>query len=399
MGQTILKEDLQDTGSWPVFSATEGDLYFGRVDNPRVRLKAGDLIIPARGNSIGAVKMVQEPATTTQTTIYCQNLFGQVVSARFAYYFMVGCRKYLFPMTQTAIPQITVDEVSSNPFFVPPILDQENIVQFLDLHTTRSDDIIARYEKLIKLLEEKRLALISQVVTSSESEGVPKRDSGIEWIGEIPEHWDVIPLKYLVAIFSGATPDKSNVELWSGKIPWASAKDLKVETLFDTEDHISDEAVNQSGLRIFPPGCILTVVRGMILAHTLPVVVNGVPLTINQDLKVLQPKEMLRASYLAQFLRSRASAILARTDNSAHGTKVLRSQDWTRFCIPVPPLSEQDNIVESIETKTASVRALIAASTRAISLVKERRLSLITAVVTGKIQLNAGDYTHATVSA
>ena len=68
MGQTILREELIDDGEWPVFSATDGDHYFGRVNDPRVQLNVGDIVIPARGNSIGAVKIVKEPATTTQTT-------------------------------------------------------------------------------------------------------------------------------------------------------------------------------------------------------------------------------------------------------------------------------------------------------------------------------------------
>lgn len=69
MGQTILKEDLVEDGEWPVFSATEGDHYFGHVNSPNVKLGYGDFVIPARGNSIGAVKIVKEKSTTTQTTI------------------------------------------------------------------------------------------------------------------------------------------------------------------------------------------------------------------------------------------------------------------------------------------------------------------------------------------
>jgi len=86
MGQTILAEELVEDGEWPVFSATEGDHYFGRINNPEVRLDAGDIVIPARGNSIGHVKLVREPSTTTQTTIYCKLRKSEKVMARFAYH-------------------------------------------------------------------------------------------------------------------------------------------------------------------------------------------------------------------------------------------------------------------------------------------------------------------------
>lgn len=74
MGQTILKEQLEDDGEWPVYSATEGNSYFGYVSSPQVKLSVGDLVIPARGNSIGSVKLVSGKSTTTQTTIYCKHL-------------------------------------------------------------------------------------------------------------------------------------------------------------------------------------------------------------------------------------------------------------------------------------------------------------------------------------
>lgn len=93
MGQTILREDLVDDGLWPVFSATDGDHYFGRINEPQVRLAVGDIVIPARGNSIGAVKLVKEPSTTTQTTIYCKNLSHGQLYPLFVFYFLKGCRE------------------------------------------------------------------------------------------------------------------------------------------------------------------------------------------------------------------------------------------------------------------------------------------------------------------
>ena len=165
MGQTILREDLVDDGAWPVFSATDGDHYFGRINEPQVRLAVGDIVIPARGNSIGAVKLVKEPATTTQTTIYCKNLSNGRLNPSFVFHFLKGCRENLFYFTQTAIPQITVEEVGSNPLLIPPLAEQTQIAAFLDRETSRIDTLTTEAQRAIDLLQERRTALISAAVT------------------------------------------------------------------------------------------------------------------------------------------------------------------------------------------------------------------------------------------
>ncbi|WP_176452731.1 restriction endonuclease subunit S, partial [Aeromonas sp. A35_P] len=197
MGQTILKEQLEDDGEWPVYSATEGDHYFGRVNNPQVRLGCGDLVIPARGNSIGFVKLVKEQVTTTQTTIYCKHL-TQKIYPEYAYYFTVGQKKNLFWFTQTAIPQITVEEIGSNPILLPSFEEQRTIAAFLDYETARIDRLIAQQQRLIELLKEKRQAVISLAVTKGLNPNAPMKDSGVEWLGQVPEHWDVPAIKYIV---------------------------------------------------------------------------------------------------------------------------------------------------------------------------------------------------------
>lgn len=187
MGATILKEDLVEEGVLPVFSATDGDHYFGRVNQSHVHLFAGDLVIPARGNSIGAVKIVKEPSTSTQTTIYCKKISSNITSS-YVFYFMRGNKNNLFYFTQTAIPQITVEEVSTNPI-TNPSREQQKITNFLDHETAKIDTLIEKQQQLIQLLKEKRQAVISHAVTKGLNPDVPMRDSGVEWLGEVPEHW------------------------------------------------------------------------------------------------------------------------------------------------------------------------------------------------------------------
>jgi restriction endonuclease S subunit len=165
MGQTILAEDLVEDGEWPVFSATDGDHYFGRVNDPKVRLDVGDIVIPARGNSIGSVKLVVEPATTTQTTIYCKPLSPSKLKATYVYQYFRGCKESLFYFTQTAIPQITVKEVKANVILIPPFTEQTAIVEFLETELAKFDTLTAEAQRAIDLLQERRTALISASVT------------------------------------------------------------------------------------------------------------------------------------------------------------------------------------------------------------------------------------------
>src|SRR5690606_15151108 len=105
----------------------------------------------------------------------------------------------------------------------------------------------------------------------------------------VPAHWAVTPLKYLVKLRSGGTPSKENPTYWNGDIPWASAKDLKVDRLASTAMGITNKALEQGAATLIDAGAVLVVVRGMILARTFPVVETLVPMTINQDLKALIP--------------------------------------------------------------------------------------------------------------
>jgi type I restriction enzyme S subunit len=164
MGQTILKEQVADSGRIPVLSATEKFEIFGYLDSAMVLLNEGDLVIPARGNSIGHVKLVRERSTTTQTTIYSKHLTKKV-APKFAFYFLLGHRDTLFHFDRTAIPQLTVNQVSTNPFLLPPLPEQAAIAAYLDRETAELDALVAKVEAAIERLQEYRTALITAAVT------------------------------------------------------------------------------------------------------------------------------------------------------------------------------------------------------------------------------------------
>ena len=276
---------------------------------------------------------------------------------------------------------------SRMPVLLPPRDEQVTIAAFLDRETAKIDALIVEQEKLIALLAEKRQSTISHAVTKGLNPSAPMKDSGIPWLGEVPAHWEIVPLKYVAELRSGGTPSKENLDYWDGDIPWASAKDLKVERLGDTADHITQAAVEGGEASLVRQGAILVVVRGMILARMFPVVETLVPMAINQDLKAVLPSAKLSASFLAWLLRGSAGESMQRLDEAGHGTKALRMDAWTSIKLPIPPLEEQALVAEFVVRATTKLDALRTSAVRAIDLLKERRSALIAAAVTGQIDV------------
>lgn len=153
-----------------------------------------------------------------------------------------------------------------------------------------------------------------------------------------------VALGDIVDFYSGGTPSKSEARYWQGTVPWFSAKDMKQFRLVDSADHVSEEVFRRTPLRRLPAGTVTMVVRGMILAHTVPIAILEVDATINQDLKAMLPRAEVDAFFLAEMLRAQHSTILAQVSTAAHGTKKLDSQVLQQLQIPLPPLDEQRRI-------------------------------------------------------
>ncbi|WP_175419011.1 restriction endonuclease subunit S [Acidipropionibacterium acidipropionici] len=156
--------------------------------------------------------------------------------------------------------------------------------------------------------------------------------------------------------YSGGTPSKARKDYWSGDFPWFSAKDMKRSRLRDSVDHISPNVFGETHLRKLSAGTIAIVVRGMILAHDLPIAVLEVESAINQDLKALIPKRELDSSYLVAMIRAQEQTILSRVATAAHGTKKLDSRVLEEIPIPFPAMEEQRRIAAILD-KADSIRA------------------------------------------
>jgi type I restriction enzyme S subunit len=167
-------------------------------------------------------------------------------------------------------------------------------------------------------------------------------------IGPVPESWEVVKLSDVCQFQSGGTPSKQNPEFWRGAIPWVSPKDMKRPRLNDVEDHISQEAL-ESGSKLAPAGSVFVVVRGMILAKTVPVALATVPMAINQDMKAIVPGAELRSDFLLYALETFRENLFKKVGRSGHGTCTLMGHEVAAFKIPLPDMETQKEIASAIQ--------------------------------------------------
>lgn len=168
---------------------------------------------------------------------------------------------------------------------------------------------------------------------------------------KIPAAWRLVPLAQLGRWSGGGTPSKSNLQFWTADgIPWVSPKDMKRPIIYDTEDHITAEAVNSSATHIVPAGSILVVTRSGILEHSLPIAKAGRPVALNQDMKALVLSSGWNPDYVIYALRRFSDEILSNC--SKRGTTVanIDSGRFLTFEIPAAPPEEQDRIVAKLDS-------------------------------------------------
>ena len=208
---------------------------------------------------------------------------------------------------------------------------------------------IEAQERIIQTTTELKKALMQKLFT----EGLRNEPQKQTEIGPIPDSWEVGSLSDVCRFQSGGTPSKQNPAYWQGTIPWVSPKDMKRPRLHDVPDHISQEAL-ESGSKLAPAGSVFVVVRGMILAKTVPVALAEVPMAINQDMKAIVPGSRLRSDFLLYALETFRENLFKKVGRSGHGTCTLMSHEVAAFKIPLPDLGTQEfiaNTIQNLETK------------------------------------------------
>lgn len=244
---------------------------------------------------------------------------------------------------------------------------------------------MAKKEQLIALLREQRTALITRAVTKGLDPNAPV---SVEWLGEMPAHWKVKRTKFAARLRSGHTPSRQHPEYWQDcAIPWFGLADVwqirdeRTEYVSETAEKISELGLANSAARLLPRGTV-------ILSRTASVGFSAIMATdmaTTQDFVNWVCRPELRPEYLLYVFRSMQSEFNRLTMGSTHQT--IYMPDVGRFSTPVPPVCEQNQIVSLIRKQAVEIDALVEKVQEAINRVKELRTALISAAVTGKIDV------------
>ena len=209
------------------------------------------------------------------------------------------------------------------------------------------------------------------------------KHSGVEWLGEVPAHWDLRKLKHIASFVGGGTPSRENLAYWNGDIPWVSPKDMKAERISGAEEAITEDGLANSTAALIPPQRVLMVVRSGILKHTIPVAINDVPVTLNQDMKALNfPVRYCSPGYFLRWVQGLNDHLLRAWAKQGATVESIEHEYLGNSIIALPPTAEQAVIAAFLDRETAKIDGLVAEQQRLIELLKEKRQAVISHAVT-----------------
>lgn len=282
------------------------------------------------------------------------------------------------------MPRASWEFVGGLPFFLPPLPEQQAIAAFLDRETGRIDALNAKKERLLELLAEQRTALISSAVTKGLDASVKLKPSGVEWLGDVPEHWETWKLAYgFDLVGSGTTPPSDELEWYDGTIPWITTSELRENLIFSTDKCVSKEALTRfPALKIFPKGSLAIAMYGATIGR---LGILGIEATTNQACCVMHGSQVFSVSFVYFWMQAFKESIILLASG---GGQPNISQDKIRSLkIPCPSVPEQCVIASFLDLETGKIDALVAKVKIAIERLKEYRSALISAAVTGKIDV------------
>ncbi|WP_135567856.1 restriction endonuclease subunit S [Galactobacillus timonensis] len=244
--------------------------------------------------TLGATGILDIDASTNQAIAGLTVRDSRTIDPEYIYYYLLSKKTYVNNIGRgVAQNNINLSILKSLEVPVPTVDEQRSIIAILN----KNDAIITGKRKVLKALNELVKARFVEMFGDPIS-----NDKG----------WNTDPLTAVCSrIYGGGTPSKSHPEYFEGSIPWVSPKDMKSDVITDSIDHITEEAIANSTTNLVPEGSVLMVIRSGILKHDLPVSINAVPVTINQDMKAFVPGENITASFLRNYFKAIELDVLA----------------------------------------------------------------------------------------
>ena len=309
------------------------------------------------------------------------------INPKFFYYLFEGAQLFQGLGKLGTQLNLNTETIGNINIPVPPEDEIDLIISYLDRETTEIDNLIAEKEKMLALLEEKREALISRAVTRGLDSNISLKRSGIDWLDEVPEHWEVSKLGYKFSVKArlGWKGLKAEEYVDKGYI-FLSTPNIKTEEIdFKNVNYINTERYFESPEIMLEVGDILVVKDGSTLGIINLVKFLPSPATVNSSIAILRAKDDLDCNFFYYFFTSSYTQNVIQRLKDGQGVPHLFQADLKKFNILFPSLKEQQDISSYLDRETAKIDKLLAAIKESIALLKERRSALITAAVTGQI--------------
>ncbi|WP_296933488.1 restriction endonuclease subunit S [uncultured Marinobacter sp.] len=366
-------------------------------DIKQFQIEAGDLlvtkdsVVPTR---IADVSIIVEPMEHTICGYHLVLIRPKprLINPRFLFYCIKskGANKYLLSIARgTTIIGISAQTISGLRLPEPSLLEQSQIAQFLDHETTKIDALIREQERLIELLQEKRQAVISHAVTKGLDPDVPTKDSGVEWLGEVPAHWKVMPVKFLVSFVTSGSRGWADFYSDSGELFFRITNLTRdsIRPKLESIQYVTPPEGSEGSRAKIKVGDILVSITadlGSVCAADKSIEGGYV----SQHVALARPIATLCSSnWLAYFILGNAAKEQL-LGSGYGGTKVqLSLEDIRELVVAVPPTDEQISIAQMLDKRLQEMEALISEAKAAMALLSERRSALISAAVTGKIDV------------
>ncbi len=385
----VTPEDLGDLSGTEIQSTKRSITQAGYHSCGTTLVPAGSLVLSTRA-PIGHLAVAGVDLCTNQG---CRSLVFRAPQARkFFFYHLLAVRPELEAQGQgSTFKELAKDKLEDVFIAEPPVSEQRAIATFLDRETAKIDALVAQKERLIGLLREKRTALITRAVTKGLDPNVRMKDSGVEWLGEIPAHWGLMQLgqgMQLIMDFRGRTPLKLGMD-WGGEIPAISAVNVR-------EGHLDlSRGVNYGAQALHDRWMAQGPTRLGDVVFTTEAPLGNVALLpdesqyiLSQRVVLLRPSPLrITPEYLQHFLGSLAfrQGVEGRaTGSTAEGVK---RRHLMAMPVCMPPLGEQRAISTFVDHRTSKIEALAPRVGEAVNRLKEFRTALISSAVTGKIDV------------
>ena len=366
------------------------------LKNQKSKLILNDILIAKTGATVGKLGIIDEKIGESNTT----SSVGKITinqnkhSAHFFLYFF-QCNFFqkliwLKSEGKSAQPSFNIIDLIDFPVLILPLKEQEQIVAYLDKKTAIVDTLITSKEEKIYLLKENRTAIINHAITKGLDPNVKLKDSGVEWIGEIPKHWDVKKLKHLTLIISkGTTPSTVGREISDeGEIRYLKAENIKENEVTSIPAFYIDLETNESIKRsTLLEGDILFVIAGATIGKVAILKKELTPANTNQAISFIRLNNLQNRKYIWYWLSSSKIQEQMWVVAVQSAQPNLSMENLGNFQIPYPLIIEQEQIVEYLDTHTQEIDELISLEQKKIETLKEYRQALISEVVTGKIKV------------